>query len=195
MTFRTTTLAALALFTIACADEAQTDADDINERAALPEGLDGIANSTDGDGSADEGDVIVADDIPRLAQGLMQDIYDADDDCVPGATILGNFDGNMVSGKALDNSWRTAAIITAELGTDDVWTGEWTGVSEEEVDPNGAGTEETESGGIEGIVDVETESFTGTIDLGDGAPMDIDGYWVHQSELSGFFFGVASDCE
>ena len=195
MTLRTATMTALSLFTFACADEGQLVLNDDQSRADMRTDLDGINNSTDGDGTADGTDTITQDDVPRLVQSLMQDIYESDEDCIPGATILGNFTADTVSGKALDTSWRTAATFDGDLAEDGSWDADWSGLSDTETDPNDPVEVEEESGEMSGVANTADESFTGTIYLSDLVSMDIDGYWVHQTETSGFFFGVAWDCE
>jgi len=195
MTFRTATIAAFSIFTIACADESNAPIDSDTERAELPTGLDGIGNSTDGDGSIDEDEVITPDDVPRLVQSLMEDIYASGEDCLPGATIMGTFTEGTVTGKALDPFWRIAATFDGDLAEDGSWDADWTGVSDEEVDPNNPEEIVVETGEIEGDTSSEDESFTGTIYMSETISMDIEGYWVHLSDIAGFFFGVAWDCE
>jgi hypothetical protein len=195
MTFRTATLAALSTFSFACADAGTDTLESQLERAALPTDLDGIGNSTDGEGATEEGGAITQDDVPRLVQGLMQDIYDSEDSCVPGATILGSFSADTVSGKALDTSWKTAATFTGDLYEDGSWDAEWIGVSDAEIDPNDPVVPEVETGEIDGLVISADETFEGVIYMSDTVSMDISGYWIPQSDISGFFFGVAWDCE
>ena len=193
MTLRTATMTALSLFTFACADEGQLVLDDAETRADMPANMDGINNSTDGDGTADGIDTITPDDVPRLVQSLMQDIYDSEDDCIPGATILGTFSAGMVTGKALDTTWRTAATFDGNMGEDGFWDADWTGVSDTAYDPNDPA--EVETGEMSGLIDAEDEAFSGTIHMSETVAMDLEGYWVYETDLSGFFFGVAWDCE
>jgi len=195
MTLHTSTLAAFTLFTMACSGGTITPPSDgiaTDDRAELPDGMDNFSASTDGDGSIDEGETVVAEDIPRLVQELMQDVYDSD--CVIGATLMGDFDGSTMSGKALDPSWHTTATYTGTISEDDTWTGEWTGLTDEEVDPNDPVEPEVETGLLEGEIDADAEFFTGTIWLDESTGLDIEGYWIYQSDISGFFFGVAADC-
>jgi len=195
MTFRTATLAALSTFSFACADAGTDTLETQLERAALPSGLDGIGNSTDGEGATEEGGAITQDDVPRLVQGLMQDIFDSEDSCVPGATILGSFSADTVSGKALDTTWQTAATFTGDLYEDGSWDAVWTGVSDAEIDPNDPVVPEVETGEIDGLAVFADETFEGIIYMSETDAMDITGYWVPQSDVSGFFFGVAWNCE
>ena len=195
MTLRIATAASLALFTIACADEPASSVDELSERAESLSDLGGISHSEVPDGAAPEEEaVIVHDDVPRLIQTLMQDLYEAEEDCVPGATILGSFDNESVTGKALDTRWLTVATISAELDDTGLWAGQWTGVSEPDYDENGDLVVEPETGEIDGEVDATDATFMGTIHMSEGFSMEIDGYWVYETETSGFFFGVAADC-
>ena len=193
MTLRTATMTTLSLFTFARADEGQLVTDDAQTRADMPADMDGINNSTEADSPADDMADITPDDVPRLVQSLMQDIYDSEDDCIPGATILGTFSADMVTGKALDTTWRTAATFDGNLGDDGFWDANWTGVSDEEYDPNDPA--EVETGEMSGVVDADDEAFSGTIHMSETVAMDLEGYWVYETDVSGFFFGVAWDCE
>ncbi len=137
---------------------------------------------------------ITEDDVPRMTQELMQDVLDAG--CTVNGVVMGEWDesSEVVEGKILSSDWNSTATFSARLETDESgtsWTGGWTEIEDDSI-PAGS---EPETGALDGLYDSADETFEGTLWEGDTAASEVVGYWVRQSETTGFMFGVGSICD
>lgn len=137
---------------------------------------------------------ISEDDVPRMTQELMQDVLD--DGCEVAGMVLGDWDedAEMVEGKILTPGWNTSADFSARLvddGTTTTWAGGWTELLDADM-PEGT---EASTGLMEGTYDATSSVFEGALWEGGVPTAEIIGYWVQQTETTGFMFGVGAICD
>jgi hypothetical protein len=176
-------------------DEAPTEGGDpVGDTDPDFDGSEGTEDTTPDEPEALVYPDISEDDVPRMTQELMQDVID--DGCEIAGMVLGewNEDSELVEGKILSPGWNTTANFSARLvddGTTTTWAGGWT----ELLDGDMPEDTEPSTGLMEGTYDATNAGFDGALWEGGFPTAEIIGYWVRQTETTGFMFGVGAICD
>lgn len=176
-------------------DDAPTESGDpVGETDPGFDGSDGAEDATPDEPEALVYPDISEDDVPRMTQQLMQDVLD--DGCEIAGVVLGEWDedAEAVEGKILSPGWNTTADFSARLvddGTTTTWAGGWTEILDADMPED----TEASSGLMEGTYDATNAVFDGALWEDGFATADITGYWVRQTETTGFMFGVGAICD